>query len=199
MQCYEHICISEAQETARMLHNVSDEKELVHDYPWWQMISCLICAGSILIVAQAIFRQRFDPLVDVTTLGEDAETCLKMFEALSHISPGARAAMGMLRKLKEQHLVQVGPSFSNEPHEAAFSAAGPSPNPALQQTFPDGIPPMTASTTWHAENAAGTDFPWGSYVQSTEPWPLEIGDSMAWSTRVFNVLQQDMPHENHIT
>lgn len=161
------------------------------------MISCLVCAGSILIVAQAILKQRSDPLVDVTTLGDDAETCLEVFEALSHNSHGARAAMGMLRKLKEQNMVQI---ISNEPHEAQFSATRP--NPVHQYPFPaDYQQPLAAATTWHPESMGGAsermDLSWGSSVQSTNPWPLEIGDSMAWSTRVFNVLQQEMTDENH--
>lgn len=39
---YEKVCIAEARETARLLHSISSEKELVEEFPWWQMISCLI-------------------------------------------------------------------------------------------------------------------------------------------------------------
>lgn len=98
----EKICISEAQKTAHLLHNVVDERSLVHDFPWWQMISCLICASSILLVASALVAR--DPSqmdLDGNTLGEDAETCLKVFEALSINSDAARVARVMMEKLKD--------------------------------------------------------------------------------------------------
>src|SRR5580700_9290053 len=53
----ERICVLEAQQTAYLLHNVADERSLVHDFPWWQMISCLLCASSVLLVA----RSRIEP------------------------------------------------------------------------------------------------------------------------------------------
>lgn len=99
----ERACISEARETARLLHSISSEMELVHDFPWWQMISCLICAGSILLVA-SIFLQQTDDKTDglaADCLSDDAETCLRVFEALSTKSTGARIARDMMGKLKE--------------------------------------------------------------------------------------------------
>lgn len=48
---FKRICLSAAQQTARLLHNIEDKKGLVRGFPWWQMISCLICASSILLVA----------------------------------------------------------------------------------------------------------------------------------------------------
>lgn len=95
----EWICISEAQQTAHLLHNVVDERSLVHDFPWWQMISCLICASSILFVAETFHSD--EDLVEnnspegrpsAQSLREDAETCLKVFEALSVNSAPARKA-----------------------------------------------------------------------------------------------------------
>ena len=49
-------CIYEAQQTAHLLHNVVDKRSLVHDFPWWQMISCLICARSILFIAEIFYH-----------------------------------------------------------------------------------------------------------------------------------------------
>lgn len=99
---YEKICITEARAIARLLHNISSEKDLVHDFPWWQMISCLICAGSILLVS-SIFTQQKDETdnLDAESLSDDAETCLKVFKALSTNSEGARIARDMMGKLKE--------------------------------------------------------------------------------------------------
>lgn len=172
------------------------------------MVSCLVCAGSILIVAENIFKQRSDPSMDAAILGEDAETCLGIFEALSHNSRGAKVAMDMLRKLREQTSLQVlrqdAPplqELSNTipqpptvaPPSMALQPSFPSaPNDALQRTW-------TAPTTWYADSFADTsgqmEFPWGESAQSAGLWPLEIEDSMAWSTSLFNMLQQDVPSE----
>lgn len=101
---FEKTCIAEAQETAHLLHNINDEKDLVHDFPFWQMISCLIFASSVLLVA-SVFIPRggsVDEDLDVTALNDDAETCLKVFEALSTRSDAARIARDMMTRLKEQ-------------------------------------------------------------------------------------------------
>jgi hypothetical protein len=101
----EKTCVSEAQATAHLLHNVANEKDLVHDFPWWQMISCLICASSILVVASVFTRRQAlhgPDSLDVTALEDDAETCLKVFEALSKNSESARVARDMMRRLKER-------------------------------------------------------------------------------------------------
>lgn len=100
---YEKICIAEARETARLLHSISSEKDLVQDFPWWQMISCLICAGSILVVSSIFTQQTQDALdgFDAAGISDDAETCLRVFEALSVNSTGARIARDMMEGLKE--------------------------------------------------------------------------------------------------
>lgn len=99
----EKICIAEAHATARLLPSISSQASLVHDFPWWQMISCLVCAGSILVVS-SVFSQQTDNEVDgvyAEALSDDAETCLRVFEALSSNSTGARIARNMLEKLKQ--------------------------------------------------------------------------------------------------
>lgn len=107
----ERICVAEAGETAHLLRNIASEKELVYDFPWWQMISCLICASSILLVASVLFtrgaRGGVDGEFDMATLKDDSETCLKVFEALSANSDGARIARDMMARLKER-----GPNWS---------------------------------------------------------------------------------------
>lgn len=94
-------CIHEAQQTARLLHNVVDERSLVHDFPWWQMISCLICASSILFVAESFYSNTslLAGRSSAQSLREDAETCLKVFEALSINSAAAQKAANMLEGL----------------------------------------------------------------------------------------------------
>ncbi|KAJ5280923.1 hypothetical protein N7478_006295 [Penicillium angulare] len=98
----ESICVHEAQQTAHLLHNVVDERSLVHDFPWWQMISCLICASSILFVAESFYGSNNcseSGKSSSQSLREDAATCLKVFEALSVNSAAAKKAADILQGL----------------------------------------------------------------------------------------------------
>ncbi|KAL5603869.1 hypothetical protein FOVSG1_006619 [Fusarium oxysporum f. sp. vasinfectum] len=114
---YEKICIAEARETARLMHCISCEKDLVQEFPWWQMISCLICAGSILVVSSIFSQQTEDALdgFDAAGISDDAETCLKVFEALSVNSTGARIARDMMEGLKECGLRWKDATSASEP------------------------------------------------------------------------------------
>ena len=110
----ERICVTEAQETARLLHNVSDKQDLVHDFPWWQMISCLICASSILLVASKFFKKsQYGDAVTKEILEEDAGTCLQVFDALSVNSDAARLAGDMMRALRSYQRPGKGPLPGN--------------------------------------------------------------------------------------
>ncbi|KAM0311050.1 hypothetical protein ACHAPQ_012430, partial [Fusarium lateritium] len=73
-------CISEARNTMLLFHNIQDIGEIVHDFPWWQIISCLLCAGTVLVVSSTTAREDRQEL-----LGE-AEMCLKILDALRVIS-----------------------------------------------------------------------------------------------------------------
>lgn len=96
----------EAQNIAHRLHNVTDERSLVHDFPWWQMISCLICASSILLVASSyIESDAVNTELQSQTLHEDAETCLKVFDVLSANSDAARRARDMMNALKTSRIL----------------------------------------------------------------------------------------------
>jgi hypothetical protein len=102
----ERICVHEAQQTAHLLHNVTDERSLMHDFPWWQMISCLLCASSVLLVARAYIEpSQADLVVQSQALDEDAETCLKVFDALSVNSDAARRARDMMKDLKSTRIL----------------------------------------------------------------------------------------------
>ncbi len=94
----ERVFVAEAQETARLLHGVSDERSLVHDFPWWQMISCLICASSILLVATRFGLIEYEA-GERYLLNEDAQICLKALEILAANSDGARIGRDMLQRL----------------------------------------------------------------------------------------------------
>ena len=99
----EKICVLEAQQTAQLLNNVENERDLVHDFPWWQMISCLICASSILLVADAFLLSDGDESLSTFPrhFGEDAENCLKVFEALNVDSGAAQKAKDTLKQMSE--------------------------------------------------------------------------------------------------
>ena len=67
------------------------------------MISCLICASSILLIS-SIFTSLDDgnaSELDSHALIDDAETCLKVFEALGPNSSAARIAREMMTRLKD--------------------------------------------------------------------------------------------------
>ncbi len=99
------ICVSSAQSTARLLYGLKDQRSLVHDFPWWQMISCLLCASSILLVAKLdVDGAELSDSIDTDTVEEDANICLKVFAALSINSNAARLARDMMRRLKETRL-----------------------------------------------------------------------------------------------
>ena len=95
-------CVSAAQNTARLLYHLDDKKSLVYGFPWWQMISCLICASSILLVAS--ISSGDDQLADksdLVSIDEDVDVCLRVVEALSTNSHAAMLARDMMKALKE--------------------------------------------------------------------------------------------------
>jgi hypothetical protein len=112
VEALEEVCVLEAQQTAHLLHNVADERSLVHDFPWWQMISCLLCASSVLLVSRAcIVPNQADTEVQSQALDEDAETCLMVFDALSTNSDAARRARDMMKGLKRARIQPRSKSF----------------------------------------------------------------------------------------
>ena len=105
-------CVKAAQCTARLLHNIEDKHSLVHGFPWWQMISCLISASSILMVASICIDSNLDEKTfnetDWLAVDEDAEVCLQVFQALSSNSNAARLARDMLQRLKSTRSICQG-------------------------------------------------------------------------------------------
>lgn len=105
-------CVVAAQHTAKLLHNLDDKKSLVYGFPWWQMISCLICASSILLVASICVDLDLDKEVfkdiDWAAVDEDAEVCLKVCQALSSNSNAARLASDMMQRLKKTRTISKG-------------------------------------------------------------------------------------------
>lgn len=107
-------CVSAAQHTAQLLYHVEDTKSLVYGFPWWQMISCLICASSILLVASICMQSDREDVDDIDWIAvdEDADVCLTVFQALSSNSNAARLARDMMQGLKETRIHSQGQSSS---------------------------------------------------------------------------------------
>lgn len=103
-----------AQQTAKLLHNLENKKSLVYSFPWWQMISCLICASSILLVASICIDLNSETEVEIfedidwLAVDEDAEVCLQVFQALSSNSNAARLARDMMQRLKKTRAISYG-------------------------------------------------------------------------------------------
>ncbi|KAJ9283821.1 transcriptional regulator family: Fungal Specific TF [Paecilomyces variotii] len=166
----EKICISEAQQTARLLHNVSDEGSLVHDFPWWQMIPCLICASSILFIAESFSENDCADCDTHGTLREDAEICLTVFEALSSNSDAAKKAMKML-----QGLTRLG------------SLLGNIPNTKLQLLAPEHVQqPVTFCSTSLVDDIPLVPGDNLTTTSNNWQWPSEISNTMEWSAQFFD-------------
>ncbi|KAF5611543.1 acu-15-like transcriptional activator [Fusarium sp. NRRL 25303] len=186
---FERICIDEAQGTARLLHHVSDEQELVHEFPWWQMISCLICAGSILLVS-SIFAQQLDDHsgFDSEGLRDDAETCLKIFEALSSNSKSARIARNMIQSLKQsgsEWRKQAGQGTDVVPFSQTLSQ--PDASMELQHTSAAGVSVSQEMLSLQDQNFELLS----DAIPTPQNWPAEITDSMAWSSQFLDTFQGD--------
>ncbi|KAK5210441.1 hypothetical protein LTR41_004109 [Exophiala xenobiotica] len=125
-------CILAAQHTARLLHNIEDKKSLVYGFPWWQMISCLICASSILLVAGICVDLNLEGDVfsdiDWEAVDEDAEVCLTVFQALSSNSNAAKIARDMMQRLKKTRMISRVP-MQHPTEQVITPGLAPSPQP----------------------------------------------------------------------
>ncbi|OGM51058.1 hypothetical protein ABOM_000038 [Aspergillus bombycis] len=190
----EYICIHEAQQTAHLLHNVTDERSLVHDFPWWQMISCLICASSILFVAETFYSDNafLHGRTSPQALREDAESCLKVFEALSVNSVAAQKAADMLSALSRAR--RLGEERKSRAHRALWHAM--IVTQALNQArtslagkplFPPDHPVTPPS--WPCEcvyilPSSRTTRDFDRYdIPFSYDWPSEISRAMEWSVQ----------------
>ncbi|KIV81257.1 hypothetical protein PV11_03456 [Exophiala sideris] len=164
-------CVVAAQQTAKLLHNLDDKKSLVYGFPWWQMILCLICASSILLVASMCVDLDLDKEVfkdiDWAAVDEDAEVCLKVCQALSSNSNAARLASDIMQRLKKTRMISQGKMNER----------------------------LTMGATPAAEN--GTDtitdiLPSSDLFQVTMPSQF---DSTGQSQESFNLMFQTVPYE----
>ncbi|CZR69699.1 related to transcriptional activator acu-15 [Phialocephala subalpina] len=174
VQAMENICVHEAQQTAHLLHHVGDERSLVHDFPWWQMISCLLCASSVLLVARAcIDPSHPDTRMQSQALDEDAETCMKVFDALSVNSEAARRARDMMKGLKRTRILPRRTNIS-------MTTASAISQDASRLNVPFMGEPLHG---FH-----GTM----NYVMGQDDWqtwPGELSDPVAWSAQFIHPTQ----------
>lgn len=186
---FERICVQEAQATAHLLHDVTDKKSLVEDFPWWQMISCLICASSVLLVMRA-FTPSSGPADDMQReiLEEDANTCLKVFDALSLNSDGARRARDMLQNLRDIRVHEERPFEMVESDDQLLSR--PQIN-SVKDAWHNSIEQTPIGSENSPSFAAVSQDPGIDERFALNPaamwnrrnWPSEIADSMAWSSQ----------------
>ncbi|KAI8692450.1 hypothetical protein NCS56_00001800 [Fusarium sp. Ph1] len=157
---YEKRCVMEARETARLMYGISSEEALVHDFPWWQMISSLICSGSILLVSSIFTQPADDTFAEYAdALSDDAETCLKVFEALSINSTGARIARNMTERLRECSVKWRQATCTSLPAHSPPNLHG------QHISLSEGVVPIP------------------------QDWPAEIVDSMAGSAQFSGAVQ----------
>ena len=182
-------CVSAAQKTARLLHNVEDKRSLIYGFPWWQMISCLIVASSILLIAPLCFDQRAEmEEIDWAALEEDSDVCLTVFEALSTNNDAARSARDMMKSLKETSL-----------EIQANAAATP-----LSGTFP-GWSCEAPDASIHARTVSYSDSAYTNYTMNfgltgfdLQDMSDEISEPIMWGAHLMNaafnpVLNQSSP------
>lgn len=174
-----------------MLHDIPDKRTLVEDFPWWQMISCLICASSILLVMRAFSTSNTpEEHSQRETLEEDADTCLGVFDALSANSDAAKSARDMLQNLRANDLHDGNPILLQTPRHAqdlqerSVSQAGQPSN--LEKA-------LERSTVVSRDSTDDTLLPYalqdGMLSQWTDQeWPSELAEPMIWSSQFVNAL-----------
>ncbi|KAH8742541.1 hypothetical protein F5883DRAFT_669193 [Diaporthe sp. PMI_573] len=195
---YGNTCVMEAQAIARLMHNVTDTTEIVLNSPWWQMVSCLVAAASVLVLAENFAkhepsRDEDIPVKTVPGLSEDVDICVQVLHALSSSSNGAKLACSMIRNLR-----------ARTTHIPVESAVGPSPG-LLQHTEPglslsannrqqrnrethdvynDPVDPQSRAATSQTEEMEAD-------IMSDDrfSWPVMIPDWMNWPTEFLESFQ----------
>jgi hypothetical protein len=103
-QMAEATCIMEARQTIQMLDGVMDKRGLLWGFPWWQMISCLMCAQSVIMTTRIVYPHH----TDSAGLQADTEICYKVLQALSAQSASAERCLKMIDLLRDTQLQQQG-------------------------------------------------------------------------------------------
>ena len=184
-------CVLAAQQTARLLHNVEDKKQLIHGFPWWQMISCLICASSILLVASLCMGREGEGVEDVDWLAveEDADICLTVFRELSINSNAARLAEKMMQGLKETRVHPQGkPSLRQTLAAIIYVDTTSATQPASQHGQLPSVPLENTTIIQDAAQAAVASwYPLGMNTNLFDPnfaqMPFDLSEPVVWSSQ----------------
>ncbi|KXT06835.1 hypothetical protein AC578_7295 [Pseudocercospora eumusae] len=176
----ERICIAEAQETARMLHHINNEQDIIHDYPWWHMVPCLLCACSILLVTSKWAAVHSNLEVPREVLEDDAAVCLRVFDALGKHFDAARLAGDMMRALQSQQFpIKNSLTFpGSRPGSHAGRGSQTEHAPLTPITNADMGLQMRAAI---AANLQGHHHVEGGPIDVWSEWPCELSDSLLWS------------------
>ncbi|ETS79725.1 hypothetical protein PFICI_09578 [Pestalotiopsis fici W106-1] len=206
VQQYGKTCTLEAQAIAHLMHNVSDTMDIVMNYPWWQMISCLVCAASVMILTECCDKKESSTDARLTALHEDSETCMEVLTALSNGSTGARLALKMLKGLREK-----GARISDKLDRRAVEAHEEVRLPGQSRVGMD-MPtqdPTTASVDLAGQmSAIVTDNVYPGLLYSEGDTNFGVGvddgrstvvpDSMNWPLEFLNMLEDPQnPFEGH--
>ncbi|KLO88098.1 transcriptional activator acu-15 [Fusarium fujikuroi] len=125
---------------------------------------------------------------DSEGLRDDAETCLKIFEALSSNSKSARIARNMIQGLKQsgsEWRKQAGQGTDVVPFSQTLSQ--PDASMELQHTSATGVPVSQEMLSLQDQNVELSS----DAIPTPQNWPAEITDSMAWSSQFLDTFQGD--------
>ncbi|KAH0425559.1 C6 transcription factor [Colletotrichum camelliae] len=173
---YGRICATEAQSIAALMHNVTDTMDIVMNYPWWQMISCLVCAGSIMVLAVALIKQDAGTDTAVATLEEDVETCMAVLKALASNSHGSNLAWDMMKNIRARCTRASDKPVTNETSTLPPSATVQPGQGLSQSTYCS--PSDTYTIPLVASDMANPGFP----VETTNGLDMNMGfgENIMW-------------------
>lgn len=197
---YGNTCVQEAQAIAHLMYNVSDTSDIVLNYPWWQMISCLVCAGSVLVLADTFAK--YEPRGDLgaaSGLSEDIETLVHVLHALSGNSNGAKLACSMMRSIRARsarisvnNLIESSSGVLPEVTPGTIaSEGGRSQDSQEAYSYCDHLGDAGPGLAVGQMAAAGQMEDVGMETNIGDPnsWPMVIPDWMNWSTEFLETFQ----------
>lgn len=193
---YGNTCVQEARAIAHLMYNVRDTSDIVLNYPWWQMVSCLVCAGSVLVLADTFARS--EPRVGLGAapgLGEDIETLVHVLHALSGNSNGAKLACSMMRSIQARSArisvnASVDSSGGGLPELTPGTSAGEDDRTRDNQQAYSYCNDLGDSASEFAAGQMGDPGPGlDANVDDPNLWPMVIPDWMNWSTEFLETFQ----------
>lgn len=201
---YGNTCVQEAQAIAHLMYNVTDTSDIVLNYPWWQMISCLVCAGSVLVLADTFARYEprgdLGPPAGTSGLGEDIETLVHVLHALSGNSNGAKLACSMMRSIRARSArISVNNSVES-------SSSGVLPGVTSGTIASEGDKSQDSQVAYSYCGDLGNagpglavgqmaavgqmgDVGMETNIGDPNSWPMVIPDWMNWSTEFLETFQ----------